>query len=299
MFRGARPRNRRQITSNLSEIGMNPIQLELLDHEYGGEIIRQRASDGFINATAMCRAAKREWPEYRRRKSTDQFFNALALDLGISQAQLSISNLGSPGGDRRNQGTWVHPQIAIDLAQWLSPEFKIRVTRWVMDWMSGLGSPVSARRGYIPDFVDRYLLNQKQVPPGYFSVISELFVVAYALLEQEGYVLPEKGAHGRNVSPDISVGLHFSTWLKKNYPALADRYVKYTHVFRDGRRIDRVRAYPNSMLGMFRDFVINVWMRDHAPKYFKRVDPPAVPFLETILAALPPPADYPALSAPE
>ena len=278
---------------------MAPHQFELLDHEYGGEIIRQRAKDGYINATAMCRAAGREWPRYKELKSTALFFKALSLDLGLDEVQLAISNLGSPGGDRKNQGTWVHPQIAIDLAQWLSPEFKIKVTRWVMEWMSGLGSPVSARRGYIPDFVDRYLLNQKQVPPGYFSVISELFVVAYALLEQEGYVLPEKGAHGRNVSPDISVGRHFSTWLKENYPAMADKYVEYTHAFMDGRRIKGVRAYPNSMLGMFRDYVINVWMRDHAPKYFRRVDPPAVPFLETVLAALPAPADYPALSAPD
>lgn len=130
----------------------------------------------------MCRAAKKEWPEYRRLKSTQRFFEALSLDLGIPQVQLALSNLGSPGGDRKNQGTWVHPQIAIDLAQWLSPEFEIRVTRCAMDWMSGLGSPVATRRGYIPDSVDRFHLNQKQVPAGYFSVISELFVVAYALL---------------------------------------------------------------------------------------------------------------------
>ncbi len=38
---------------------------------------------------------------------------------------------------------------------------------------------------------------------------------------------------------------------------------------------------------------------DHAPKYLGRVDPPAVPFLEAVLARLPAPADYPALSAPE
>jgi hypothetical protein len=53
------------------------------------------------------------------------------------------------------------------------------------------------------------------------------------------------------------------------------------------------------MLGLFRDYVINIWMRDHAPKYLGRVDPPAIPFLEKVLVALPPKEEYPALEAPE
>lgn len=64
----------------------------------------------------------------------------------------------------------------------------------------------------------------------------------------------------------------------------------------DGRRINGVRAYPNSMLGLFRDYVINVWMREHAGDYFKRVDPPAVPFVEAVLVGLPSPEHYPALT---
>ncbi len=271
-------------------------EFELVDHAYGGEVIRQRARDGYVNATAMCRAAGKDWSEYRRLKGTNEFLAVLALGLGILQDQLTVTTLGTPGGDPRNQGTWVHPQIAIHLAQWLSPQFAVQVTQWVMDWMSGLGSPVSTRRGYIPDFVDRYHLNQKQVPAGYFSVISELFVVAYALLEREGYVLPRTGAHGKTVSPDVSVGRMFSGWLDVNYPPLSSRHIEYTHLFTDGRQVAGVRAYPNSMLGLFRDYVINIWMREQAPKYFARVDPPAVPFVEKVLASLPPPAQYPQIT---
>lgn len=32
-----------------------------------------------------------------------------------------------------NSGTWVHPIVFIDLAMWLSPEFKVRVLKWVYD----------------------------------------------------------------------------------------------------------------------------------------------------------------------
>jgi len=41
------------------------------------------------------------------------------------------------GGRAENQGTWVHPDIAINLAQWLSPKFAVQVSRWVREWMSG------------------------------------------------------------------------------------------------------------------------------------------------------------------
>jgi len=276
-------------------VAKSPLQLELLDHSYRGEIIRQRARDGFINATAMCKAAGREYSRYREMKATNEFLKALSLDLGLSEVQLTQRVGGTPGGDPRNQGMWVHPQIAIDLAQWLSPEFKVRVTKWIFDWMSGHGSPMGGRRGYVPDFVDRFHLNQKQVPPGYFSVLSELFVVAYALLEREGYVLPRRGAQGQNVSPDVSVGKLFASWLRDNYPRLANLHVMYTHVFMDGRRVDGCRAYPNSMLGIFRDYVINIWMRDHAPRYLGTVDPPSIEYLEKVIASLPPPEAYPPL----
>lgn len=33
-------------------------------------------------------------------------------------------------------GTWVHPQLAINLAQWASPKLGIAVPQWVFLWMS-------------------------------------------------------------------------------------------------------------------------------------------------------------------
>lgn len=270
-------------------------QLELLDHTYRGEVIRQRASDGYVNATAMCKALGKNWFHYRELEGSKRFLNALESASGIPMSNLVLTRTG---GDVTTQGTWVHPQVAIHLAQWLSADFAVQVTKWVFDWMTGLGSPVATRRGYIPDFVDRFHLNQKQVPAGYFSVISELFVVAYALLEREGYILPKKGAQGQNVSPDVSVGKLFASWLNENYPALANIHIEYTHLFQDGRQIPGCRAYPNSMLGIFRDYVITIWMREHAPRYFKRVDPPAVPFVEKVIASLPAPEAYPQIEGP-
>ena len=34
-------------------------------------------------------------------------------------------------GLNENRGTWVHPKVAINIAQWISPKFDVQVTKWV------------------------------------------------------------------------------------------------------------------------------------------------------------------------
>lgn len=83
----------------------DPNQLELLDHSYGGEIIRQRASDGYVDATAMCKAASKNWADYVRLNGTQAFLTALSSDMGIPMSALVQS---IRGGAVYGQGTWVH-----------------------------------------------------------------------------------------------------------------------------------------------------------------------------------------------
>jgi hypothetical protein len=102
-------------------------ELPLIEHDHHGRLIRQRAKDGYINATAMCKAAERRWSHYAENASTKSFVKVLASKTGIPASTL-IQSL--TGGDVRLQGTWVHPQVAIHLAQWLSPEFAVQVSDW-------------------------------------------------------------------------------------------------------------------------------------------------------------------------
>lgn len=215
----------------------NGNQLELLDHTYGGEVIRQRASDGYVNATAMCKAHGREWRHYRELESSRRFFNALSSASGIPAPNLALTRTG---GDSKTQGTWVHPQIAIHLAQWLSADFAVAVTQWVMDWMTGLGSPVSTQRN-TPIFVQRFHANWDRVDPGYFSIISELFVRVYGRPEQLGHVLPDKAADGKELRPDISVGKTFPPWLQAKHPGLAAKFKPYPHLLPTHMEVDARR----------------------------------------------------------
>ena len=39
------------------------------------------------------------------------------------------------GGKNENRKTWVHPQVAINIAQWISPEFDVKVSKWIFELM--------------------------------------------------------------------------------------------------------------------------------------------------------------------
>jgi len=229
----------------------------------------------------------KEWPDYQKLISTTKFFNALSADLGQHQDELVISTQGIEGEDRRNQGTWGHPQIAIDLAQWLSPEFKVKVTKWVFEWMSGLNAPMATPKPSF-DFMNRYHLNANRVDHDFFSIIGELYVRIHGALEHEGYVLPERAPDGKLLRPDISVGQTFPKWLAENYPGLADKRKKYSHLLPDNMEVDAWQ-YHNSVWPQFMKFMQQIWLPERAVSYFKSRDPKAIPFVEKMVACLPAP----------
>ena len=88
--------------------------MKLIEHEVKGNSIHQRASDGYMNATAMCKAAGKLWGHYNESASAKAFLAALEADIGIPISDLVKS---IKGGDPHLQGTWVHPQVAIHLAE--------------------------------------------------------------------------------------------------------------------------------------------------------------------------------------
>jgi hypothetical protein len=46
-------------------------------------------------------------------------------------------------GQRGGGGTWAHPDIAIQFAQWCSPTFALQVSRWVREWVTTGRSPLA------------------------------------------------------------------------------------------------------------------------------------------------------------
>lgn len=149
-----------------------------IDRLADNDIITQRITDGYINATAMCKAANKTWSDYVRLTGTKAFISELSSVLQISQDGLIQS---IQGGVPHLQGTWVHPQVAINLAQWLSPKFAVLVSKWVFEWMSG-----NIQQPQLPYHLKRYMVNMPNVPYGYFSMLNEVTLALIGPLESLG-----------------------------------------------------------------------------------------------------------------
>ena len=107
---------------------------ELIPHDYTGTVIAQRASDGYVNATAMCTANGKLVGHYLVTEGSKKYLKALAPVIGITITGLVLVR---QGGTPSQQGTWVHPRVAVDLARWCSPDFAVWVDGWVYNWMRG------------------------------------------------------------------------------------------------------------------------------------------------------------------
>jgi hypothetical protein len=246
------------------------VALPLIERKHANTPINQRAKDGYINATAMCKAAKKRFHDYSRLNTSEAFVRELTLVTGIPVTEL-IQTVS--GGFPELQGTWVHPQVAIHLAQWLSPQFAVQVTQWVFEWLSG-GPKVVER---LPYHLRRYVANMAAIPRTHFSVLQELTYGLIAPMEADGYTLPEY------LVPDISQARMFSKWLWDHKRIDPSTFPTYLHRYEDGRVV-QARLYPNELLADFRAHFQNVWLPLRAETYFSERDPRALSYLPKLLA---------------
>ena len=110
-----------------------PESIQLINHSLNNNLVCQRKDNGYINATALCKACDRKIATYLRAETTKEFLSALSSEVQICTSELTLTIKGFGV----QQGTWVHPYVAINLAQWASPKFAVAVSKWVFDWVNG------------------------------------------------------------------------------------------------------------------------------------------------------------------
>ncbi len=99
----------------------------LVSRSWNGTPISRRTADGYVNATAMCKANKKRWSDYRESGRCQLYLDALSQTTEIPVFDLIQSRQGHGGG------TWVHPQVAVDLARWISAPFAVWMDGWFLE----------------------------------------------------------------------------------------------------------------------------------------------------------------------
>jgi hypothetical protein len=116
---------------NNSDCEIEEYKLSPLDIGEGYDI-KHRDEDGYINVTNLCKAGGKQFKHWKSIQKTKTFLRVLSRSVGIPTDLLIKYN---STGLNENRSTWVHPQIAINIAQWISNIFDVKVSSWVYEAM--------------------------------------------------------------------------------------------------------------------------------------------------------------------
>ena len=104
--------------------------------EDGTEFTIPLREDGYIFATGLCKAVGKKVNHWLNLKETKELTKELKKELEKSDAGITASDLieiYKGGNNKYNQGTWVHPDLGLQLAQWCSPNFSLQVSKWLRE----------------------------------------------------------------------------------------------------------------------------------------------------------------------
>ena len=115
----------------------------------GNVEVISRQSDGYINASQLCKAGKKFYKDWFRLEKTKEFLTELSQELKIDiltdkihleefspNPTTIVSLIEINQYNDSDQSTWVHPRVAIQIGQWISPKFAVNVTGWIHKLLS-------------------------------------------------------------------------------------------------------------------------------------------------------------------
>jgi hypothetical protein len=97
----------------------------------GKEFTIPLREDGYIHATKLCQAAGKQLSKWKNSPETKKIVDRKIeiCSLGITQ----LIQVFKGKTNRYEQGTWVHPDLGLHLAQWCSPVFSLQVSKWMKE----------------------------------------------------------------------------------------------------------------------------------------------------------------------
>jgi len=115
--------------------------------DYKGNNVTFKNENGvtYVNATEMAQPFGKTPKDYLRTAHSQELINAITIRLKCLKTDVSLIKQG--GGD---PGTWMHEDVALDFAQWLSIDFKL----WCNDRFKEL---LTIGMTAMPDTLERML----------------------------------------------------------------------------------------------------------------------------------------------
>jgi len=92
-------------------------------------VIVSRSEDNYINATQLCQAGGKRFNDWLRLDTTKSLINEAAIEAGIPASQLL--DIKKDNSSEFEQDSWIHPDLAIQLAHWISTKFALQVSKWI------------------------------------------------------------------------------------------------------------------------------------------------------------------------
>ncbi len=119
-----------------------PRKSNAISRNLQGFIVYQRESDGYINATQICKVhqeitQERKNPsEWLSNKASQSAINKLSTVTGIPATDLIEVKRGG-----KYQGTWIHPRLAVRFTMWVNDDFSLLVEDWIHTWFESGVTP--------------------------------------------------------------------------------------------------------------------------------------------------------------
>lgn len=163
--------------------------------------------NGYLNATMIAKHYGKRVQNYLKSERTQDYIRALDEHLSEAVFTASVENSEAPKRASQNdlvivqkgnsqefeQGTWLHPKLAIDFARWLNPRFAVWCDMQIEQMLIGSAQSLTAQitqTSILLKNIDgnlsqagRYLaIHGKQTKPSLKSKLSELLAKAQPFL---------------------------------------------------------------------------------------------------------------------
>ena len=141
-------------------------------------------NNGYLNATVVAAHFNRRVGNYLKSERTQEYIAALAEKLSVTSKRATEDNqivIIKQGGTE--QGTWLHPKLAVDFARWLDPKFAVWCDEQIEQILSGspkleTQTTIEERRGLV-DAVKAFAIRRNLDYSAAFRMVHQRFGVAH------------------------------------------------------------------------------------------------------------------------